>query len=162
MMKRACFTVIVACVVLGIAVLAAGKATWVSYSLTAQGWFMENPYDYLTHQADGWYLVKDLPIGGFYSQDLGGEVVEAILSANVDGILSVDFADANFHGSVTLSFENSVCSGYFTATRVNYFETGNWVLQCSDGSKIHDWYHFPFGEPPWPVDGHGMRLIPQD
>ena len=156
------FRVLVVCVVLGVAVLAAGKATHSSYTLVAWAWFADNPFLYFTHEADGWYVVKGVPIEGIYARLIAGDApVSGDLSLETYGILSVDGADGNFHGPVNLSIEDMDCSGQFRSKRVNFFETGSWVLQCPDGSKIHDTWQFEYKEEPsWPVVGDGMLLIP--
>ena len=162
-MKRVLFSMCVVCVVLAVAVLAAGKATHVFYTLESQNFFLDDPMAYLTHEADGWLFVQGVPIGGNYVRQADGAEVLGALSLEASGKISVDFADGNFYGLVILVIDDMECSGRFRAKRVNYFETGSWVLQCPDGSKIHDTWHFTdMGEPTWTAEGNGVLLIPRD
>ena len=162
-MKRAVFTMIVVAVALGSAVLVAGKATHVFYNLQSENFMMDDPMSYVTHEADGWLLFQGVPIGGNYARQIDGVDVLGALSLEASGKMSVDFADGNVHGPVTLVIEGMECSGRFRAKRVGYFETGSWVLQCPDGSKIHDTWHFTdTGVIPWIVEGNGVLLIPQE
>ena len=161
-MKRAFVTVFVAlrCVLNGVRACRCPPHS--SYTLVAWAWFADNPFLYFTHEADGWYVVKGVPIEGIYVRLIAGDApVSGDLSLETYGILSVDGADGNFHGPVNLSIEDMDCSGQFRSKRVNFFETGSWVLQCPDGSKIHDTWQFEYDEvSPWPVVGDGMLLIP--
>ena len=160
-MKRKFFTIFVVGVVLGFAVLALGKATRAFYTMESVNFFTDNPMLYITHEADGWLHFQGVPIGGTYVRQINGEEVPGALTLEASAKMSVDFADGNAHGLVTLWIEDMECSGRFRAKRVNYFETGSWVLQCTDGSKIHDTWHFTdTGEPTWTVEGSGMLLIP--
>ena len=162
-MKRRFFTMFVICVVLGFAVLAAGRATHISYTLQSVNFLMGDPFLYITHEANGWLVLQGVPIGGVYVRQIGGADVPGELFVEASGRISVDFANGNFHGPVALQIEGMECSGRFRAKRVDYFETGSWVLQCPDGSKIHDTWHFTdVGEPSWLVEGNGMLLIPHE
>ena len=159
-MKRMLFTVLVVSVVLGVAVLAAGKATHLFYTTESTIWFVDSPLNYVTHEADGWLFIEGFPIHGAYQRIYDGVTVPGALLIEVKGKVSPDGAEGNFKGLVSLYIDDMDCVGRFRAKRVDYYEAGSWVLQCPDGSKIQDTFHFNFTPPVMAVEGSGRLLTP--
>jgi hypothetical protein len=159
-MKRVLFTMFVVSVVLGVAVLAAGKATHMFYTTESTIWFGDSPLNYVTHEANGWLFIEGFPIYGNYQRHYDGETDSGALLIEVKGKASLDGADGNFEGPVSLYIDGMDCVGRFRNKRVDFQETGSWVLQCPDGSKIQDTYHFIFTPPVSAVEGSGRLLTP--
>lgn len=159
-MKRTLFSVLVVSVVLGVAVLAAGKATHLFYTIESVNYFLGDPMDYVTHEADGWLFIEGFPIAGNYVRQYDGIEVPGALLIEVKGKVSPDGADGNFEGPVSLYIDGMDCVGRFRAKRVDFYETGSWVLQCPDGSKIQDTFHFMFTGPVFFAEGSGRLLTP--
>jgi hypothetical protein len=159
--------IVISLCILTFAVLAVGQATHTNYTFTSYNrfWNEVDPVDpYVTHVADGWIFVKDLPIVGAYSR-VSGSNETGNLYVEASGKLSLDGADGNFHGTVVLYLieKDMTCRGRFSGKRIAYFETLKWVLNCPDGSKIHERAGFLFdGSIPWRLDGEGTLLEPQN
>lgn len=160
-MRRALLCFVTSCAVLGVAMLAAGSATHIYYTVTSFTFMLDDPANYITHQADGWLFLEGAPIGGNYVREYDDVQVPGAVLVEVNGKFSEDGANGNFHGPVSLLIDDMECVGRFRAIRVDYFESGSWVLQCPDGSKIQDTFHFVFtGDPTWIVEGTGHLVIP--
>ena len=161
-MKRLCLSAIVCCVVLAVAIFAAAGATKIYYEITAFTYLMASPLDYVKQEADGWLIIEGAPVGANYVRQYDGVEVPGALYVEVNGRISVDGANARLHGPVSLFIDSMDCTGRYRASRVDYFESGSWVLQCPDGSKIQDTFHFVYtGEPTWITEGSGRLLIPR-
>ena len=159
-MKRCVLSACVACVVLGVAVPAAGQATHLFYTVESENFFLGNPLDFVSHEANGWLFLESFPIFGNYQRKYDGTTVPGTLLIEVDGKVSPDGADGNFHGPISLNINEMYCVGRFRAKRVDFFETGSWVLQCPDGSIIQDTFHFVFSGPVFLAEGSGRLLTP--
>lgn len=161
-MKRYLIASCVMGVMLGVAAPAAGQATQLFYTIESVNQFGGNPLDFVTHEANGWLFLESFPIYGDYSRMYDGVVEEGFVVVEVNGKVSADGADGNFHGPITLYIGGQACIGRFRAKRVDYFEQGSWLLQCPDGSIIQDWFHFWFNVPEFVAEGTGVLLIPKD
>ncbi len=161
-MKRVVLYTCVVCVVLGIALMAAGKATHLFYTLESVNYFLADPMDYVTHEANGWLFLEGFPIGGNYKRQYDDVEVPGALLVEVKGKLTPDGANGNFEGPVSLYIDGMNCVGRFRASRVDYYETGSWVLHCADGSKIQDTFHFVFTGPVFVAEGSGRLLTPHE
>ena len=161
-MKRLCLSAILCCAVLGVAIFAAAGATKIYYEITAFTYLMGSPLDHVKQEADGWLIIEGVPVGANYVRQYDGLEVAGALYVEVNGRVSVDGANARLHGPVSLFIDSMDCTGRFRASRVDYLETGSWVLQCPDGSKIQDTFQFVYtGEPTWITNGSGRLLIPR-
>jgi len=154
------FTMFVVSVVLGVAVLAAGKATHLFYTTDSVTWMFDSPLDFVIHEADGWLFIEGFPLYGAYQRIYDDVTVHGALLIEVKGKVSPDGADGNFEGLVSLFIDEMDCTGRFRSKRVDFQETGSWVLQCPDGSKIQDTFHFVFTPPVSAVEGSGRLLTP--
>ena len=161
-MKRTLVPTCVVCVVLLAAAMAASKATHLFYTIESDCFFLANPLDYVTHEADGWLFLEGFPIAGNYVRQYDGTEVPGALLVEVNGKVTPDGADGNFHGPVSLYIDGMDCVGRFRAKRVDFYETGSWVMQCPDGSKIQDTFHFWFTGPVFYAEGSGRLLTPHE
>ena len=101
-------------------VAGASPASHTDYTFESTNFPLDNPFDHVTHQADGWLLVSGAPMGGIYvATDIGAAWVEE----SVNGKISADFATGAFHGPITLTAEDLFCEGRFNAQRANFVET---------------------------------------
>ena len=159
-MKRIFFAMFVVSVVLGVAVLAGGKATHLFYTTDSVVWMLASPFAFVTHEADGWLFFEGFPIYGNYQRHYDGETDLGALLIEVKGKFSPDGANGKFEGPASLYIDGMDCVGRFRASRIDYYETGSWVLQCPDGSKIQDTFHFVFSGPVFVAEGSGRLLTP--
>ena len=138
-MKRTLFTMIVVAVALGTAVLVAAKATHVYYNLQSENFFMDDPMLYVAHEADGWLIFQGVPIGGNYARQMDGVDVLGALSLEASGKMSVDFADGNVHGPVTLVIEvwNVRAVSRPSVLATSRPGVGSFNAQTGRGSTIH-------------------------
>jgi hypothetical protein len=160
---------LVAILVLAFATLAVGKGKGrrSHYTFTSENQFADpaNLFDYLAPTVDGTLLAKHLQLVGKYTRTIKGETQSGDLKVTVGGEASLDFANGKFYGLASLDLEGGVtCAGWMTAKRVEFYETGSMVMECTDGSKERARFHFEAipGELTWTITGWGTRLEPRD
>jgi hypothetical protein len=145
---------------LGMATLAVGKARHTKYTMESEASFLHDPALYVVPSTTGWLLARQLPVGGEYSNSMNETGTMTIIAS---GKISIDFLQGSFYGSASLDIDGGrSCVGPLRATRVDGVETGRWVLECSDGSRMIETWQFDvlLGASSWPVTGVGRRLEP--
>ena len=153
--------VIVILCIFALALLAVGKVTHTDYMFESENQFAGDPGDYITHYANGWAFVKDMPIVGEYQRYQGSDESGTVF-VEASGKISEDYAEGNFYGTITLTLneKNMTCAGRFRGKRHEYIETLHYILHCPDGSKIQERAEFAVATPTWTLLGNGRLLEP--